>query len=117
MRKTALLIAIAALIITPTQAHAQSSHNDQNIIESYEMEGTDRYVITPTDEARTIGSSALSSDYGPALSRVGIPATDSLAGQLACHSVFASDKDTWNLEAWRPHVSLTSYISSQCNPR
>lgn len=116
MRKTASLIAIASILIFPAQAQAQSSDNDQAIVESYVVEGDDRYLITPTDEARSIGSSALSSDYGPALTTAGIPASDNLVGQLVCHIIFAADKDTWNLEAWRPHVSLSSYVSSQCNP-
>ncbi|ACZ31255.1 hypothetical protein Xcel_2237 [Xylanimonas cellulosilytica DSM 15894] len=36
--------------------------------------------------------------------------------QLVCHAVGAPDKDTWNLEPWRPDVGLVAVLRARCNP-
>jgi hypothetical protein len=46
------------------------------------------------------------------------PGADSLGmyNQLACHLLGAPDKDTWNLEPWRPEVDFIATVAAQCNP-
>ncbi|NCT90298.1 DUF2599 domain-containing protein [Cellulomonas sp. APG4] len=36
--------------------------------------------------------------------------------QLVCHSVGAPDKESWNLEPWRPDVGLLGVLAAACNP-
>jgi len=36
--------------------------------------------------------------------------------QLVCHSIGAPDKETWNLEPWRPDVGLLAVLAERCNP-
>lgn len=37
--------------------------------------------------------------------------------QLVCHVVGAPEKDSWNLEPWRPDVGLPAVMRARCNPR
>lgn len=41
---------------------------------------------------------------------------DRLLAQWWCHFDFASHKDDWNLEPWRPKVSSTVMFQYRCNP-
>jgi hypothetical protein len=43
-------------------------------------------------------------------------ATQAVHDQLTCHTIGAPDKDTWNLEPWRPDVGLLATLSARCNP-
>lgn len=36
--------------------------------------------------------------------------------QLTCHQVGAPDKESWNLEPWRPDVGLVQTMLARCNP-
>ncbi len=36
--------------------------------------------------------------------------------QLTCHALGAPDKETWNLEPWRPDVGLLAVLAAACNP-
>lgn len=46
------------------------------------------------------------------------PEADSQAvhDQLSCHQVGAPDKESWNLEPWRPEVGLVQTLLARCNP-
>ena len=39
-----------------------------------------------------------------------------MRAQLECHQLGAPDKETWNLEPWRPDVSAVDMIAARCNP-
>lgn len=39
-----------------------------------------------------------------------------LKDQYYCHTQAAKLKDSWNLEPWRPNVSLAATIAKACNP-
>ncbi|WP_263118200.1 DUF2599 domain-containing protein [Cellulomonas sp. RIT-PI-Y] len=36
--------------------------------------------------------------------------------QLTCHQIGAPDKESWNLEPWRPEVGLVQTLLARCNP-
>ncbi|MBC7292192.1 MAG: DUF2599 domain-containing protein, partial [Actinotalea sp.] len=36
--------------------------------------------------------------------------------QLECHALGAPDKESWNLEPWRPDVGLLATLAARCNP-
>lgn len=36
--------------------------------------------------------------------------------QFKCHNMYASNKRPWNLEPWRPNVSMEQTVLSSCNP-
>jgi hypothetical protein len=42
--------------------------------------------------------------------------TPGMETQLQCHLLGARDKATWNLEPWRPDLSLVQYALARCNP-
>ena len=37
-------------------------------------------------------------------------------GQGLAHALGAPDKDSWNLEPWRPDVGLLATLTARCNP-
>lgn len=39
-----------------------------------------------------------------------------MINQLTCHLAIARDKETWNLEPWRPYVGYDKTVSAGCNP-
>lgn len=40
----------------------------------------------------------------------------SMRDQLTCHTIGAPDKESWNLEPWRPEVGLLATLAARCNP-
>ncbi|NOV98962.1 DUF2599 domain-containing protein [Isoptericola halotolerans] len=42
--------------------------------------------------------------------------TATMRDQLTCHTLGAPDKETWNLEPWRPDVGLVAVLAARCNP-
>jgi len=42
--------------------------------------------------------------------------TATMHDQLECHAIGAPDKDSWNLEPWRPDVGLVATMAARCNP-
>lgn len=43
-------------------------------------------------------------------------ATAVMDDQLVCHTVGAPDKESWNLEPWRPDIGLLGVLAAACNP-
>ncbi|WP_309134099.1 DUF2599 domain-containing protein [Cellulomonas sp.] len=43
-------------------------------------------------------------------------ATATMRAQLWCHALGAPDKETWNLEPWRPEVGTGTLLATRCNP-
>lgn len=39
-----------------------------------------------------------------------------MADQYQCHVNFATTKNPWNLEPWRPNVGISATIQAKCNP-
>ncbi|AGF71982.1 DUF2599 domain-containing protein [Corynebacterium halotolerans] len=114
MRYTTFAAAAVAAAVTTAPLIAQAE-----VIDSYTTADNTKgrvYHIHPTDQARTTGSSALTANPGPELESKGIQPTASLVQQLNCHMAFAGNKPVWNIESWRPEVSVFSLILHGCNP-
>lgn len=81
-----------------------------------EREGGRSLAVAPAPWVRA-GSAA-----GLALLEAQLVAAEPEAGsttmhdQLLCHAVGAPEKETWNLEPWRPDVGLLGVLAAQCNP-
>ncbi|TQL03034.1 uncharacterized protein DUF2599 [Cellulomonas sp. SLBN-39] len=43
-------------------------------------------------------------------------ASASMRDQLGCHALGAPEKETWNLEPWRPEVDGLTMLATRCNP-
>ncbi|ADG75806.1 Protein of unknown function DUF2599 [Cellulomonas flavigena DSM 20109] len=43
-------------------------------------------------------------------------AAASMQAQLWCHLLGAPDKDSWNIEPWRPEVGTLTMLATGCNP-
>lgn len=112
--RTRFAAVLVAASVAAAPAVAQARMVDSHTTTDH-AQGT-VHNVRPTDRTREMGLSALSSDPGPGMETEGIPATPSLVGQWVCHSVFAPDKETWNLEDWRPAVGFPEMVSSRCNP-
>jgi hypothetical protein len=79
-------------------------------------EGGLSLVVEPSTWAR---SGSLAVDEGLWAQHTAIApdaATQAVHDQLTCHTIGAPDKDTWNLEPWRPDVGLLATLSARCNP-
>lgn len=80
--------------------------------------GKPRYLITPTVVGRAAPVSALAyPGWKQAISK-GVKPTTGLYRQYICHpmSQIARPKSSWNIEQWRPTVSLAATVAAACNP-
>ena len=81
-----------------------------------ENEGGRSLAVDPSDWARHAGEAGID------LIRTQLVAAEPDAGsstmddQLVCHAVGAPDKNTWNLEPWRPDIGLILTAAAHCNP-
>jgi hypothetical protein len=82
-------------------------------------EGGLSLVVVPRPWARTAGAAGVEavwsalgerSDLGPDATAAG------MRDQLECHALGAADKESWNLEPWRPDVGLLATLAARCNP-
>lgn len=81
-----------------------------------ENEGGRSLAVDPADWARYAGEAGL--DLIRTQLVAAEPEADSgtMEHQLVCHALGAADKDTWNLEPWRPDVGLILTATAHCNP-
>lgn len=42
--------------------------------------------------------------------------TRGMINQLTCHFQIARNKETWNLDPWRPYVGHNNTVAAECNP-
>ena len=94
-------------------------HLGQDVVSSVEWgdrEGGRSLAVTPTSWGRESGLTGR--DYGWAdVVRLEPSAdTDVMRNQFLCHVDGARQKDTWNLEPWRPDISFFGYLLARCNP-
>jgi hypothetical protein len=81
-----------------------------------EREGGRSLAVVPTPWARAAGEAGTAmvwralGDLGPEAVGPG------MWEQLACHAIGAPDKESWNLEPWRPDVGLLETLLAECNP-
>lgn len=84
-----------------------------------EAEGGRSLAVVPTEWGRGAGLAAAEIAWDQVqllASTGGEEAPAHLRDQLICHALGAPDKETWNLEPWRPDVGLPATLLAQCNP-
>lgn len=79
--------------------------------------GGGSYVVTPTLWGRMSGETGQPHLLAALRAHEPSAATDVVGKQLLCHAIGAPAKATWNLEPWRPDVSVAEYLLAACNPR
>lgn len=81
-----------------------------------EQEGGRSLAVAPSDWSRRAGQAGLELVTAH-LALLGEEATStSMRDQLLCHLLGAPDKETWNLEPWRPDVGFLGVVAAECNP-
>lgn len=81
-----------------------------------EREGGRSIAVTPTDWGRVSGVTGSAYAWADLLAADPTADTPGMEEQLQCHLLGAREKATWNLEPWRPDVSLVEYALARCNP-
>ena len=81
-----------------------------------EREGGRSLAVTPTDWGRVSGATGSVFAWADLLAADPTADTPGMEEQLQCHLLGARDKASWNLEPWRPAVSLVEYALARCNP-
>ncbi len=79
-------------------------------------EGGRSLAVVPTTWARSASSAASEGLWTQLVAMEPEADTGSMHDQLTCHTIGAPDKDSWNLEPWRPDVGLLAVIAAYCNP-
>jgi hypothetical protein len=79
-------------------------------------EGGKSLAVTPSAWARAWSQAASVGLWSQLVVREPDADTPSMRAQLECHQLGAPNKDTWNLEPWRPDVSAVDMIAAACNP-
>ncbi|MEL7974491.1 DUF2599 domain-containing protein [Isoptericola sp. F-RaC21] len=121
----ARLVAVDAthLELRPTSATAE--HDEvTTVLGTAAVAGTDwgdreggrSLAVVPTDWAREAGQAGTDLVWAELVAAD--PGVDSatMHDQLECHAIGAPDKDSWNLEPWRPDVGLVATMAARCNP-
>ena len=74
-------------------------------------------ILTPTTAGRTVTDQAAeAAAWNEVVRRAPTANTVSMQRQFDCHWRYARGKQTWNLEPWRPTVSMDDVIAAYCNP-
>lgn len=81
-----------------------------------DREGGRSLAVTPTAWARRAGPAADAGVWAQLVAADPGLDTASMHAQLSCHLLGAPDKDTWNLEPWRPEVDAVTMLATRCNP-
>lgn len=81
-----------------------------------DREGGRSLAVAPTDWMRAGGMAALEVGWAALVAAVPEAGTTTMRDQLACHTVGAPGKETWNLEPWRPEVGTLATMLAGCNP-
>lgn len=79
-------------------------------------EGGLSLAVVPTTWARTGGLAAEEGVWAQLVALEPDADTQAMHDQLTCHTIGAPDKESWNLEPWRPDVGLLATLAARCNP-
>ncbi|HEY0218086.1 MAG TPA: DUF2599 domain-containing protein [Cellulomonas sp.] len=79
-------------------------------------EGGQSLAVVPSTWARTGGLAADEGLWTQLVTQVPEAGTQAMHDQLTCHTIGAPDKESWNLEPWRPDVGLLATLAARCNP-
>ncbi|WP_199424411.1 DUF2599 domain-containing protein [Actinotalea solisilvae] len=105
-------------VVGPPRGGAQLWASDSPVVTTTwtEQEGGRSLAVAPSDWSRVAGQAAADLVWAH-LALVGEEATSSsMHDQLLCHMIGAPDKETWNLEPWRPDVGFIGVLAAACNP-
>ncbi|GAA2721813.1 DUF2599 domain-containing protein [Cellulomonas aerilata] len=80
-----------------------------------EREGGRSLAVEPSPWARTAGMAGEVGVWAELVRAVPEADSPTMRDQLSCHVIGAPDKDTWNLEPWRPDVGLIMTLAASCN--
>ncbi|MFE5341272.1 DUF2599 domain-containing protein [Isoptericola sp. NPDC056578] len=81
-----------------------------------DREGGPSLAVVPTDWAREAGQAGTDLVWAELVTADPDVDTATMHDQLECHAIGAPDKDSWNLEPWRPDVGLVATMAARCNP-
>lgn len=81
-----------------------------------DREGGGSLAVVPTDWARGAGQAGTDLVWAELVAADPGVDTATMHDQLECHAIGAPDKDSWNLEPWRPDVGLVATMAARCNP-
>jgi len=81
-----------------------------------DREGGRSLAVVPTDWAREAGQAGVDLAWAELVAADPEVDTATMHDQLECHAIGAPDKDSWNLEPWRPDVGLVATMAARCNP-
>ncbi|MEP7765519.1 DUF2599 domain-containing protein [Sanguibacter sp. 25GB23B1] len=79
-------------------------------------EGGTSLAVTPTAWGRASGTTGRSYGWADVVRLEPSADTTVMRNQFLCHVDGARQKDTWNLEPWRPDISFIGYLLARCNP-
>ncbi|WP_258724622.1 DUF2599 domain-containing protein [Cellulomonas sp. NS3] len=81
-----------------------------------EREGGRSLAVDPTPWARAGGLAAQDGTWAAVVAQEPEADSTGMRDQFLCHAVGAPDKDTWNLEPWRPDAGSLATLAARCNP-
>ncbi|NYD85844.1 DUF2599 domain-containing protein [Cellulomonas oligotrophica] len=81
-----------------------------------ENEGGRSLAVDPAAWARSGGIAAQEAVATQLAAAEPEAASASMRDQLGCHALGAPEKETWNLEPWRPEVDGLTMLATRCNP-
>lgn len=81
-----------------------------------QAEGGRSLAVSPSGWARVGSLAAQEGLWAQVVSHAPDADTPGMQAQLECHELGAPDKETWNLEPWRPVVDSLEMIKDRCNP-
>lgn len=81
-----------------------------------DREGGLSLAVVPTPWARAAGRAGEEAVWSAVVAAEPEADLPTMRDQLTCHVVGAPDKESWNLEPWRPDVGLLKVLAASCNP-
>ncbi|WP_169166524.1 DUF2599 domain-containing protein [Cellulomonas taurus] len=79
-------------------------------------EGGRSLAVVPSDWARGGGLAVDALLWAQVIAAAPDADSQGMHDQLTCHQIGAPDKESWNLEPWRPEVGLVQTMLERCNP-
>lgn len=79
-------------------------------------EGGRSLAVVPSDWARGGGLAVHALLWAQVIAAAPDADSQGMHDQLTCHQIGAPDKESWNLEPWRPEVGLVQTMLERCNP-
>jgi len=81
-----------------------------------DREGGRSLAVDPTAWARAGGLAAQEGIWAAVVAQEPEADTNGMRDQMLCHALGAPEKETWNLEPWRPDVGSFEMLAARCNP-